>query len=193
MKRPVLALAALFTLLSCGDGEKESSTADYIPVLAFIQSQVAHVDSSLYSIVKLTIHDSTRTDTEYVRREDFRKVASDFLAIPDLTDSRIGKDYEQVRHYDESLNRVIVSYTPKNPDKADIQRQEVLITPGTAEGDKITSIIIERIRGDRNGYFQQNLLWRTDRSFQVVTMEKKPGQPETSRNVKVIWNEDPGE
>lgn len=91
--------------------------------------------------------------------------------------------------FDESMNRVIFSYRPVNPSKEEIQGQEVLISPNLASGDKVTSIIIDRVISDRNGYLEKNLLWQVDQYFQVTTTEQKPGEPEKVTIVKVTWNE----
>jgi hypothetical protein len=97
MNKWILTCLLLLFFYSCKDQEKEkenAAIADYLPVTAFIKSQVAHVDTSLYSIMRLTIYDSSRTDTDYIRREDFREAAKDFLSLPDLTDPSIGKNYD---------------------------------------------------------------------------------------------------
>jgi len=129
-------------------------------------------------------------DTEYIRREQFRELARDFLSLPDLADAKTGKRFTEEKHYDETMNRVMINYRPKDPAKEEIQKQDVLITPNPAVGDRISSIITEKVVSNRDGYIQQNLLWRADKSFQVVTILQKPGQPETTTNIKVIWNED---
>jgi hypothetical protein len=182
MKRNILAFALPALLLISGckskENEKEETTpADYFPVLSFINSQVAHVDTSLYSIMKITYQDSIPTDTEYVKRERFRELAKDFLSIPDISDRNIGKRFTQEKMYDQTLNRVILNYKPKDLEKEEIQKLEVLITPNSALGDKINSIIIERLTSNRDGYLQQNLLWQADKSFQVITLNKNPVNP----------------
>ena len=185
----ILLLFSLF--MACNNkNEKTDKSDEFFPVLAFIKSQVAHVDTSLYSIMKITYHDSLNSDTEYVRRENFKDLARDFISLPDLADAKYIKRYKQERYYDDMMNRVIISLLPVDASREEIQKQEVLITPNSALGDKINSIIIEKVVSDRNGYLQQNLLWRTDKSFQVITIQQKPGEAESTSNVKVTWNED---
>ena len=43
--------------------KREINKEKFFPVLSFIQSQVADIDTSLYSIRKLVYVDSLRTDT----------------------------------------------------------------------------------------------------------------------------------
>ena len=110
-------------------------------MLSFIQSQVADIDTSLYSIRKIVYVDSIRTDTFYIHREDFRKEARDFLSVPDISASKFQDRYMEEKLVDEMLNRVQLTYLPLTPEKEEIQRQEVLIKPDPS-GDKVTNIII---------------------------------------------------
>ena len=129
------------------------------------------------------------SDTSWVKREEFRGLAKDFLAIPDISDKKHRKLFIEEKLYDESLNRVILSYKPIKPENTEIQKLEILITPDVAMGDKVSSIIIDQIVADKNGSLQKKMLWRVDQSFQVTTISQKPGEPEIISTLKVTWNE----
>ena len=116
----------LLHYISCKPKEKDSKEK-FFPVLSFIQSQVAEIDTSLYSIRKFLTVDSLRYDTIYIHREQFRDAARDFLSIPDLSSSKYEDRYIEDKQFDETMNRVILTYTPIKPEKEEIQRQEVLI------------------------------------------------------------------
>jgi hypothetical protein len=180
----------LFLLVACKSKEKEPDKK-FVSVLSLIKSQIAHVDTSLYSIVKIVKKDSLPVDTTYIRREEFESAASDFLSIPDLSDKRVAKKYKEESMYDKTINRVIISYTPLDPSKEEIQKQELLVTPDMARGDKVNNIIITQIINNRDSLMQKNMLWQVDKSFQVVTTLQKPGKPESITVLKVTWNEDP--
>ncbi len=169
--------------------KKEEPEKKFISVLSLIESQVAHVDTSLYSIIKVEQTDSLPADTTYIPREEFRAAAKDFLSIPDLSDKKVAKKYKEETLYDETINRVIITYTPQNPEKEEIQKQELLVTPNAATGDKVNNIIINRVISNRDSFMKQNMLWRMDKSFQVATTTQKPGKPEKTTTVKVAWNE----
>ena len=96
---------------------------------------------------------------------------------------------QQVARFDELLNRVIISYLPLNPEKEEIQKQELFVTPNIATGDKVNTILISRVINNRDGYLQKEMLWQMDKSFQVVTTTQKPGEPEIITTTKVTWNE----
>ena len=190
MLRNILVVLFCFIVnLSCADKEKEPTGKSYFPALSYIKSQVAHVDTSLYSIRKIIFHDSLRIDTTFIHRDSFRTLAADFLSLPDLSEKKYRKRFTEESMFDETMNRVILSYRPVNAKKEEIQSQEVLISPDQGQGDKVTSIIIDKVLNDRNGYLEKNLLWQVDQYFQVTTTTQKPGGPEKITIMKVTWNE----
>jgi hypothetical protein len=161
---------------------------DFLPVLSFINSQVRHVDTSLYSIIKAEKSGADSTwDTSYIKREDFRTLANDFLDIPDLTNFSIGNKYKEEKIYDDQMNRVIIVYTPIKNDQ-EIIREELVVGPGDTAFDKMRSIIIEKIIDKKDSSIHQHLLWQTDEKFQVVTIIEKNGQPVFTKTLEVTWN-----
>lgn len=188
---PLLIGSILILLVSCKGKKKEAETKKYISIPSLVKEQVAHVDTSLYAIRKIVITDSLHSDTLFIRREDFREAAKEFLSIPDLSDKKVAKRYlEATPIFDENLNRVIITYTPVDPVKEEINKMELLVTPGTLEGDKVTSIIITSLVNNRKGFLKKEMLWQMDRSFQVVATSQLPGEPEKTITTKVTWNEE---
>ena len=179
--------ALLLLLLSCKSKEKTKDES-FFPVLSFIKGQVNHVDTSLYQIMKLNIIDSSRVDTEYVRREDFRELAKDFLEIPDLADPTYSKRFQEERILDNNLGRILMIYLPTDREKETVQRQEVLVTPDEGIG-KMNSVIINYYSNTKDSSVEKKMLWRVDQSFQVTTITQKPGMPESITTTKVVWNE----
>ena len=178
-------------LLSCQD-KKDDSKKNFISVVALIRDEVANIDTSLFTIVKTVTYDSLHTDTFYIAREDFRKEAKDFLEIPDLADPKVAKRYKDDSPvFDQSLGRVIFRYVPIEPQKEEVKSQEFLATPIPGADAKINNVIIVREINNRDSSLQKKMLWRMNRSFQVVTTSQKPGQPEITTITKVAWNEDP--
>ena len=177
-----LAPAFVAFFFSC----KQTKKNDYFPVSSFISSQVKDVDTSLYSIIRADKIDST-WDTTYIKREQFRALAQDFLEIPDLTKYAIGKKYKEDKMYDEPMNRVILTYIPIK-DNVEVLREEVVILPGTQGVDKVRSIIIEKIKDRKDSTIHQHLLWQVDEKFQVVTIIEKNGLPVSDKTMEVSWN-----
>lgn len=86
MKKNLLLTGIILLLVASCKDKEEDSTKKFISIHSYINSQIAGVDTSLYAIIKLDIIDSTRTDTTYVKREEFRTLAKDFLDLPDITE-----------------------------------------------------------------------------------------------------------
>ncbi len=183
---PVVMLA-LYACKPKASKESEKN-GDFFPVLSFIRGQVNHVDTSFYQIMKFTRIDSVREDTEYIKREDFRMLAKDFLEIPDLSEPMYSKRFKEERILDEDLGRVLIIYIPIDPAKELIQRQEVLVTPSEGIG-KMNSVIINYFSVTKDSSVDKRMLWRVDQSFQVTTNTQKPGIPESTNTIKVVWNE----
>ena len=186
MKKWIL-IAPLVLLFSCKSEEKEEGRdSGFFPVLTYLKSQVAQVDTSVYSIIKITTV-GNQSDTTYIKREDFRKEAADFLSIPDITQKKLKKDYKETELYDESLQSVILSYMPTEDD-AEIRRQEVIIEPQQAETDQVKSIFIDRVMEQGKATVRKNMLWQVDNRFQVITRTKSGKEPEQIEKIQVIWN-----
>lgn len=184
----VILLLLVYMVSGCQQKDKED-VKKFISVLSLIENQVAHIDTSLYSITKVVSTDSLHSDTFYIPREDFRALAKDFLEIPDLSNKKVAKKYTEETRYDELLNRVVITYTPLQPEKEEIQKQEILVTPNVATGDQVNNIIIESVKRDRNGYLGKKMLWQVDKSFLVTTTSQKPGEPEIVSTMRVTWND----
>jgi hypothetical protein len=181
----------LFVLIfgSCGNKEKVEK-GSYFPVLSFIQGQVAHIDTSLYSIMKLNIIDSSRVDTIYIPREQVRSLAKDFLELPDLSEKKYEKRYKESKAYDETMNRLIIIYEPNDKENEVIQREELVVTPDFAGGDgTIRNVIVDYLLSSKDSSVQKRMLWQADRSFQVTTIKQLPGKPETISTTRITWNE----
>ena len=189
MKKPfyILLISTLF-FISCKNKKHvaEEPAGNYFPVLSFIKSQVANVDTSLYRIIKVVQKDSAASDTTYLKREDFKEAAKDFLSIPDISSGDLKDQYTETKLFDADLERAVLNYMPKEPDK-EITRQEVIIKPNQ-DGDKVQSIFINRVNSNKDSTVQKILLWEVDRKFKIVTLVQKPNVPEKKSTEEVIWN-----
>ena len=171
-------------LAACKSKDKQTREA-FFPILSFIKSQVAHIDTSLYQITKLTSIDST-WDTAYIRREDFRKYAGDFLQLPDLSDKKFAGKYDESKFFDASLNRAIITYTPKDKEQ-EIQREEVMIEPNSETGDKVKNIIVDKLINSKESSITKRMLWNVDESFQVTTIIQQQGREDSTSTIKIQW------
>jgi hypothetical protein len=188
MKKYLLFFALLIVLIEACRQKSEEKQEDFLPALQFIQNDVADVDTSLYPIIKITWIDTAMADTVFVKREEFRGLAANFLQIPDLAEKEYKKRFTEEKFYDQSLNTVIFTYQPMDAEKEEIQRQEILITPHSS-GDKVRSIIIDQLITNKDSSVMKRMLWQVNKSFQVTTTIQKSNIPEKNFTMKVVWNE----
>jgi hypothetical protein len=191
MKRKNLPVVFAFCLIIswCCKGKKTEEQKElFISAKAIITEQVKHIDTSLYSIIKVTYKDSTHSDTEYIKREDVKLFAKDFLELPEISK----KKFIEENIPGSSNTLPTISYTPIDPDKEEIQRLYFMIDPGLADQGKsvVKTIYIDRSFTNRDSAVQKILLWQMDKSFQVTTIRQLPGQPETTSTYRIIWNEE---
>jgi hypothetical protein len=167
----------------CHDKEKPES---FLPVNLIIKGQVNHIDTSLYTIIKVTYVDTLRSDTAYVRREEFRELAKDFLTIPELSK----KSYTEQNVPGPTDGVSTFTYKPVHPEKEELKQVDVIIDPSLEVQGKsqITTIIVDKLFFNRDSSVEKKLLWQLDRSFQVTTIKQLPGQPEVYSSYKVIWS-----
>ena len=177
-----LYLASFFLVCCKGKKEEPTEKAGSFPVLSFIQSQVAHVDTSLYSIIKVVTVDST-SDTTYIKREEFRREAKDFLNLPDIATTDAMEDYTEEKTFDPLLNQAVLVYTAKEDD-APVRKEQVYIEPDSGEGDKVKTFIIDQVVDKA---INKTLVWNVDSHFQIITRSAGPSGQEKSTVTKVIW------
>lgn len=187
MNKPLIALFLSALALGCkSKKENVDGEVDFFPALSFIKSQVAHVDTSVYRIIKIVKKDNI-TDTFFLRREDFRTAAGDFLSLPDISSGDLKDEYVETKLYDESLGQIVLNYMPKEQD-AELTRQEVMIQPGP-EGDKVKSFFVNRVIDSDDSTVQKILFWEVDKRFKIVTTVEKINTPEKTETVEVVWND----
>ena len=182
-----MLLAFNFTNCRSKPAEQNGESGSF-PVLSYLQSQVRHVDTSLYSIIKITKRGGVQ-DTTYLRREDFKAAAHDFLSLPDIAATNLKKAYTETKLYDEDLKKIILTYVPKDRIEAtEIVRQDVLIEPNAGSGDQVQTIYTETVLDNKDSTVQKKLTWNTGGSFQVIRITTKRGQPEAVETTDVTWS-----
>jgi hypothetical protein len=181
-----LILALLTIIFSCKEEEEDPSKEAFFPVKSFLQSQVTQVDSSIYRIIKITTTGGKK-DTAFVKREEFKTLAKDFLDIPDIASKKWRNDYKESQIYDDQIENAVFNYMPVDED-GEIRRQDVIIKP-SREGDKVQTIFIERLLEEKGEPVRKLLTWEVDKRFKIVTIKKMEKGPEQVETMEVVWSE----
>ena len=186
-KNIIFAVCILLFCIDCkhkNKGNKEDSA--FFPVLSFLKSQVTQIDTTSYDLLKIVKIDSL-SDSSHIKKEELNGVVKDFLETPDISEKIFKDKYKEDRLYDESLNKVILTYTPIDTDMQ-VLREEVIITPSGPNGDEVRSIIIEKMQDEKDSTILKRLLWQVNESFQIVTTVQKPNHDDVTHTLQVIWN-----
>jgi hypothetical protein len=190
--RSIYLVLIVSLIVSCKSKTKTEGGKGLVSVVSLIKEQIAHIDTSLYSIIKLVSVDSLKTDTIYVKREEFGTVSKEFLSLPELSDPAIAKNYKEESRYDTLTKKAIISYYPTNEEN-EIKKIELMASideVGKDGNNKVTNILVEKGKTDRNGSLIKKMYWNSDRNFTIITFSQLPGQPEKVETVRVIWNDD---
>jgi hypothetical protein len=183
-------LLFLVFLAACSNKKKDEEEADnskFLPVPAILKAQIRDVDTSLYSIIRIHTVDNNPAETSYIKREEFKTYAKDFLDLPDLTQKKWKGDYTETNFYDEALQSGILTYTAKEED-LETRKQELLTEP-TPNGDlKVRTIIAETLKEKNGAVIRKNMIWHLDKRFQVITTTEKNNEPEKVEKLQVVWN-----
>lgn len=191
MNKLLTGLIFLIFLAACKDKKKQDDgEGQFFPVLSFLKGQAKHIDTSLYRIVKIETVDSTST-TSYIKREDFKHYAKDFLELPDISADKWKDDYEETKMFDDALNNVILTYTTTDRDN-EVRREDVMLEPTNASGNsEVKTVIINKIKSDGDSTVEKNMVWYVNKRFTIITKVEKANQPEKIRKLEVIWNDFP--
>src|SRR3982074_3734210 len=111
-KNIIFAACILLFCTGCKHKKKDNKEdSSFFPVLSFLKSQVTQIDTSSFNLLKIVTIDSLE-DSSHIKKEEFRGLVKDFLETPDISEKILKDKYKEDRLYDESLNKVILTYTP---------------------------------------------------------------------------------
>lgn len=188
-----LALAS-FVLFACGDRNPATTetsavgdttnNAAYFPVMDFLKSEIAKVESEPVGIKKFTTS-TTVSDSGYIQPEEFRRLASEFLPAA-LNDSIFRKQFKETSFMDKATGGATFFYNTANND-LDLKRVDV-VTEQTDTYDKIKSIYLEKSYTKGDSSIVKKLFWKPERNFQVITQVYKKSAAPATELVKVVWD-----
>jgi hypothetical protein len=183
----VLMAACRLLIAACRQKEKNENATEFFPVSSFLKGQVKSVDSSLYRIMKIETRNG-RTDTTYIPRQDFSKLAGEFTSLPDIGSDKYYDDYTETQMYDEALESFILTYTTKEEDN-EIQRADVMLGRANEEGtNDVKTVILRTLENKGKTSIEKNMVWYVDRKFTIITKTFTKDQPEKINKLEVVWN-----
>jgi hypothetical protein len=194
MKRLFIPAISVFLLYACHSSQTEAATGkttqtdttkkNYLPVADLLKAEIAAVDSLPLRLMKYSIVNG-KTDSGIITTPVFDRLAREFL-MSDLDSSYFEKNFEENSFVDRSTNLVSFTYSTKDTGYG-LKRVDVLLSPG-AGSDKLNSIYMEAISGNKDSSVISKMSWKAGRNFRILHIQKPRNGREITNQTIVVWD-----
>ena len=193
MKRSIIPAFTFFLICAChpgktdtdGETKKTDTTKkNYLPVYDYLRAEIAGVDSFPLRLVRYNIANG-KTDSGIITTPVFDQLAREFL-LPDLDSAHFEKHFEENSFVDRSTNLVSFTYSTKDTGYG-LKRVDILLSPG-AGVDKLNSIYMESISGNKDSSLISKMSWKAGRNFRILHIQQPKTGPETTNQTLVVWD-----
>jgi hypothetical protein len=194
MKRLFIPTLSVLLLYACHSSQTEAATGkttqkdttkkNYLPVVDFLKAEIAIVDSLPLLLMKYSIVNG-KTDSGIITTPVFDKLAREFL-MSDLDSSYFEKNFEENSFVDRSTNLVSFTYSTKDTGYG-LKRVDVLLSPG-AGSDKLNSIYMEAISGNKDSSVISKMSWKAGRNFRILHIQNSGKSREITNQTIVVWD-----
>jgi len=194
MKKFLIPLSVIFLTYACHSKQPESTAIDtkpvdtakknYLPVAYYLRAEIAAVDSFPLKLMRYHIVES-KTDSGIITTPVFDRIAKEFL-LDELDSSHFEKQFEENSFIDRSTNLVSFTYSTKDSGYG-LKRVDVLLSPG-AGVDKLSSIYMESIAGNKDSTVITKMSWKAGRNFRILHIQKPKKGQETTDQTIVVWD-----
>lgn len=182
----ILLLAGVFIFGSCKD--KKTEPKDYVNVSAYLKGQLKYIDTVPFAFLKLVKKDSIFTDSQYITKEQVKNIINEFL-VKELEKGNFEKNYKEISFADATIKMVTINYESIDKNNP-VSRVDVYVNP---DKERISQVYLVRSKGNSDSTITQQLLWKHNKNFLLVTSVSKKDQPEKTITEKIIWDDRPDE
>jgi hypothetical protein len=190
MKYFMIILIGAVSVSSCTDQKpttaapEQNEKKSYFPVIDFLKGQIHYADSLPSAILKIVTENNNR-DSSYIKREEFNKLAQDFI-LPDLQQDIFEKSFKESSFIDQTTESATFNYASTDR-KLSVQRVDVLATPDELYS-KVKSVFIQQTVNKNDTIIVKKLYWQTNKHFQIATSVQAPNQPQKIKQLQVTWD-----
>lgn len=186
MIRFLLAVALVTAVLafnSCKNQKKEPR--EYIDVSSYLKGQLKYIDSVPFAFLKVVVQqDSIYTDSQFISKEQVRAIIQPFL-VKEIEKKNFEKNFRETSFADATIETVTITYEAEN-DQLPVSRVDIYVNP---EKEMISQLYLVRHEERNDSLFIQQLLWKHNKSFVLITGRAKKNEPENIVTEKVIWDD----
>ena len=181
-----IAVASLFTFSSCKNQKKEPK--DYIDVSSYLKGQLKYIDTVPFAFLKVVQQDSIYTDSQFISKEQVKAIVQPFL-VKELEKKNFEENFNEISFADATIETVTITYEAVN-EKLPVSRVDIYVNP---EKERISQLYLVRHESKGDSVVTQQLLWKHNKSFVLITSTTKKDQPEKIVTEKIIWDEREGD
>jgi len=185
MNKLLICILLTACLLSCKN-KKLDSTKAYFSVVDYLKAEVKKMDTLPLHFTKITMIDSTASDSTTLSKEEFHQYAKEFFNIPDIASTSKMDDYTETNDFDEILNNVLLIYTAKKPDD-EVRNETIMMQPDDQGNTHVKTLLVNTMESTKDSSVEKNMTWHIDKRLQIVTKTNKPNQPEKINTVVISW------
>lgn len=175
-------LAVMFPFGSCKNKKQEPK--DYIDVSSYLKGQLKYLDTVPFAFLKVVQQDSIYIDSQFISKEQVKAIAQPFL-VKELEKKNFEENFEEVSFADATIQTVTITYEATNK-KSPVSRVDIYVNP---QKERISQIYLIRHEQKGDSSVTQQLLWKHNKSFVLITSTAKKDQPEKVITEKVIWDD----
>lgn len=184
MKYMTVIFCFAWLMMAAGCKSKKNETLDYIDVTAYMKGQLKYIDTVPFAFLKVVLKDSISTDSQYITKEQVNQIVKEFL-VKDLEKGRFEKKFKESSFADATIHSITLNYESTDKD-CPVSRVDVYVDP---EKERISQVYFVRSKENSDSSFAQQLLWKHNKSFLLITSVTKKSEPEKTITEKIIWDD----
>lgn len=175
-------LIVFLSFSSCKNRNKAQK--DYIDVSSYLKGQLKYIDTVPFAFLKVIPQDSIYTDSQYISKEQVKKMLTPFL-IKELEKKNFENNFQETSFADATIHTITITYEALQKN-CPVSRVDVYVNP---EKEQISQLYLLRYQDYKDSAVSQQLLWKHNKSFTLITSVSKKNEPEKISTEKVIWDE----
>lgn len=178
----LFCITAAITFSSCKNSKKEPK--DYIDVSSYLKGQLRYLDTVPFAFLKVVQQDTVYTDSQFISKDQVKKIAEQFL-VEELEKKNFEKNFKETSFADATIHTVTITYDAINAG-CPVSRVDVYVNP---EKEQISQLYLVRSKESKDSTISQQILWKHNKSFTLITSVSKKDEPEKTTTERVVWDE----
>lgn len=202
MNRLLLLLILTTSLFSCRDKAEEpkqeaapapaspvaaanaDSAENYLPVKAFLQTEIRNVESYAAGILRKA-NIKGRKDSAFIQLPQFQRTAEQFM-LKEFDSAFFRDHFKETSFMDQTTQMLNFIYTPKD-NSSSLQKAVIYVQP-TETGNQTDRLYFETVYNQGDTLIEKKLTWKMRKYFYILTVKQpKSGNSITSME-KLIWD-----